>query len=446
MRAVAPSPAAWLLEQEARALLTRLRRIQPLALQETMLPAAAITPAAHVAIERQLVAGRAELAASVGAYLRWLRSTGAEAPPSLMQRRFALVRLRFNEVLAQFDLFADVLTQRSERETGVFLAGLDVLAADGLGVPDAPFVAPEAICYLDRGPGAAIRRARTRLPGGGTSPVAVIRVPRERMVGFGIGASLLHEVGHQVSALLSLVESLRPLLLGLEHGAAPREAAAWALWRRWLGEILSDLWAVGKLGISGSLGLMAVISLPPFFVFRSNVDDAHPTPFLRLKLSCALGDALYPHPQWGELAALWDELYPRTGLPPGRREELAVQEATMPALVAQVVEHRPRSLGGRSLREVLPLAERTPARLAAHRARWSDEPTLYRSAPPSLALAVLGQARADGALTPEAESRILRGLLTHWALGRAVSLAERAAGGTPQPAPHTTIKEHAHVA
>ncbi len=48
--------------------------------------------------------------------------------------------------------------------------------------------------------GAAIRRARTRLPGGGDNPVAIIRVPRERMVGSGIASSLVHEVGHQAAA------------------------------------------------------------------------------------------------------------------------------------------------------------------------------------------------------------------------------------------------------
>ena len=60
------------------------------------------------------------------------------------------------------------------------------------------------MCYLDRGHGAAIRRARARLPGGGMSPVAIIRVPRERMVGAGIASSLVHEVGHQAAALLDL--------------------------------------------------------------------------------------------------------------------------------------------------------------------------------------------------------------------------------------------------
>ena len=438
------SPALYF-EQEARSLLTRLRRVQPLALQETMLPAAAITPAAHVAIERVLVSGRAELAERVRAYMAWLHGPGRDATPAVMQRRFTLMRLRFNEVLSQFDLFADVLTQRSERDTGVFLSGLDVLATDAMTVPGVRLAAPEVVCYLDRGPGAAIRRARTRIPGGGESPVAIVRVPRERMVGFGIGASVLHEAGHQAAALLGLVDSIRQLLARLERRSKALDAAAWRLWGRWLGEIVSDLWAVAKLGISGSLGLMAVISLPAFFVFRHNVDDPHPTPFLRLKLSCAIGDALYPHAQWAALARMWDRLYPRRALPAGRRMELAALEATMPALVPELIGHRPQSLGGRALYEVLGGAERSPARLAALFSDWRREPALMRSAPPSLTFAVLGQARARSQLTPESESRIFRSLLTHWALRRAVSLAERAAAGPATQLVGGKRKEYAYV-
>jgi hypothetical protein len=56
-----PSTAGWLLAQEVRALLTRLAMVRPFALHETMLPAAAPAPAAHLAIEGFLLDGRREL-------------------------------------------------------------------------------------------------------------------------------------------------------------------------------------------------------------------------------------------------------------------------------------------------------------------------------------------------------------------------------------------------
>ena len=114
-------------------------------------------------------------------------SSDSEDPaPREAQRRFTLLRLRFNSIICQFDIFADVLAQRSEHETGVWVAGLDDVAADALELPGY-YTAPPVICYLYRGHGAAIRRARTRLPGGDLTPVVIISVPRERMVGSGVG-------------------------------------------------------------------------------------------------------------------------------------------------------------------------------------------------------------------------------------------------------------------
>jgi hypothetical protein len=405
------------LAQEARALLTRLGRIRPFALQETMLPAAALSPAAQIAIERFLIGSRYRLRQDVLDYICWLRDAPRGTSPAEMQRRFTIVRLRFNDALTQFDVFSELITQRSEHDTGLWLAGLDVLAADALGLPGNYFEPPQGVvCYLARGPGAAIRRARTRLPGGGRNPVAIIRVPRERMVGHGIASSLVHEVGHQVAALLQLVESIRPLLQAQQSVAAPAERAAWGFWGRWISEIVADLWSIAKIGIGSTLGLIGVVSLPSWFVFRANADDPHPMPWIRVKLSCAIGDALYPHPQWRELAALWEELYPPSKLDVAQQRLLAALEATFPRFVALLVDHRPRSLHGRSLREVTVLAEREPDRLAGLWRRCRREHGRLRDLAPSLAFAVLGQARALGDLSAERESRTVENLLTYWAL------------------------------
>jgi hypothetical protein len=53
-----PSYAHWLLEQEGRALLTRLARVRPFALHEPMVPAAGASTAAQSAIEHYLAEGR----------------------------------------------------------------------------------------------------------------------------------------------------------------------------------------------------------------------------------------------------------------------------------------------------------------------------------------------------------------------------------------------------
>ena len=168
--------APWMLEQEARALLTRLARVKPFALQDTMVPAAALSPAAQTSIERYLITGRRHLRDQVLHYIRWLRSEGRSATPVEMQRRFTVLRLRFNTVLSQLDLFSEAVSQRSEHEIGVWLSGLDVAAAESLTLAGGYFDAPPIVCLLHRGLGGAIRRARTRLPGGGANPASLIRI------------------------------------------------------------------------------------------------------------------------------------------------------------------------------------------------------------------------------------------------------------------------------
>lgn len=408
--------AVWMLTQEARSLQARLERLRPFALIEPMVPAAALLPQAQTAIESYLARGRRELHGMVRSYLAWLQGPARQAASAAdAQRRFTFLRLRFNAALTQFDLFNEVITQRSEHENGVWLSGLDAVAADALTLGGSYYQAPPVVCYLDRGPGAAIRRARTRLPGGGENPVAIVRVPRERMVGSGIASSLVHEVGHQGAALLDLVNSVRPLLQAMQRGGGGTPQA-WQLWERWISEIVADFWSLLRVGVVATLGLIGVVSLPRAFVFRLNADDPHPVPWIRVKLSCAMGRSVYPHPQWARLERLWESYYPPAGLAPPQLQVLAQLQDSMPALVGLLVQHRPPALRGRSLLEAMNAAARQPARLQLLFRFWNRTPERMYRAAPSLVFAVLGQARADGTLAPEAEAALLERLLTHWAL------------------------------
>jgi hypothetical protein len=407
--------ATRLLEHEARGLLTRLDQIRPFALHETMVIAAALPYQAQRCIERFLHAGRGRLRGRVHRYLHWLRGPGRWVPPAEQQRRFVLIRLEFHDVLSQFDLFTEVITQRSEHGTGVWLSGLDVLAADALKVDVQGFDEPPVVCYLARGPGAAIRRARTRLPGGHPNPVAIIRVPRERMVGSGLASSLVHEVGHQGAAQLNLVESLRAELV--RAGSADPDS-----------EIVADCWSVGQLGVTSTVGLLAVVSLPSFFVFRPSGDDPHPVPYVRVLISVGIGEALYPHPQWAGLRRTWKRLYPIGDLPSRRRAELDRLEAAIPRFVDLLLGHRPAALSGRRLGDIWPVRERRPEQLIRLYRRWAGEIAVMARQSPSLVFAALGQAKVAGQLTPEAESRLLSELLTAWAVRSSLDVVQRPFG------------------
>jgi len=405
-----------MLADEARALLTRLETVQPFALQMTMVPAAAVPARALAAIEQHVARVRIAVGQQVRDYLSWLaRACRGGVSPAEAQSGLALLRIRFNQLLSQYDIFADVLSQRSEHDNGIWLAGLDAAAADAMALRGGFFVPPPAVCYLDRGRGAAIRRARTRLPGGDPNPVAVVRVPRERMVGSGIASSLVHEVGHQCSASLGLVESLRPLVQGMQRTRGP-DRIAWVLFERWLSEVIADFWGVAKVGIAATTGLIGVVSLPSAFVFRVALDDPHPFPWIRVKISCALGKALYPHSQWNKLAALWESFYPTDGLEEQKRRLLTMLESNLGAFVNMLVLHRPKALCGHSLMEVVASPDRHARHLQGLYTSWRATPRLMRLASPTLALAAVGQARFDGRMSPEHESRTVGALLRHWAL------------------------------
>jgi len=424
------NPAAtWLLEQETRALLTRLAGVRPFALQETLVPAAAISPAALSAIERYLIRGRQVVGGQMHEFLAWLHHEGQAALPEEQQRRFTAVRLGFNTALSQMDLFSEVITQRSEHEIGVWLSGLDVAAAEALLLPGHFYDAPPVITHLHRGLGGSIRRARTRLPGGGDNPVSIIRIPRERMIGYGVASSLVHEVGHQGAALLGLVESMRPVLRRRQLRGEHRNA--WVLWDRWVSEVVADFWSIAKVGIASTLGLLGLVSLPRSFVFQVVPEDPHPFPWIRVLLSCATGERLYaggPHGQWHQLAALWQSLYSTSGLHPRLRETMAGLRQTMPEFVSLLAGHRPAALRGRSLAGVLAQPNRAPPRLISRYRRWRADPSRIRTTPPTLTFAVLGQARASGLITPERESALLRELITDWALTSTLETARACAG------------------
>jgi hypothetical protein len=434
-----------MLEQESHALLTRVARFKPFSLQETMLPAAALLPEALVAIELFLIASRRELYREIEDYRRWLRGPGRAATPAEMQRRFAIIKLRFHGVVSQFEVFTDAITQRSEREHGVWLSGLDAVAADALALPGY-LDPPPVICYLDRGPGAAIRRARTRLPGGKLSPVAIVRMPRERMIGHGIASSLVHEVGHQGAVLLDLLRSLRHELTEVAGKAPAGERAMWDTWKRWISEIVADFWSIARVGITSTLGLISVVGLPRYFVFRIDLHDPHPAPWLRVKLSCAIGDVLYPHPQWDRIARMWEACYPLGGLKPSTERTFRALDRTIPALAEILCAHRPPSLRGHELGSVLASPDRHPTQLTAIWRRWQSAPALIFRAPPALVFAVLGRARLAGELGPVQESRLLEDLLTHWALRSTLDTSQLCAAHLAQRRRAAAASAHPQLA
>ena len=399
---------------EAMALLTRLQQLQPFEFSMPMVTAASIPYDAQKNIYELMKAGKNLLADKARGFILKMKSTNG-IPFEKCQSAYSVLKLQFNSLLDQFDIFADVVSQRGENETGIWVAGLDILAKDSILTEGYIIDPPPMICYLDRGHGAAIRRARTRLPGGDENPVAVIKIPRERMVASGIGSSLVHEVGHQASALLNLIASIKPEL-ELMSKRDPIHSESWKLLSRWISEILSDFWSVSVLGISASTGLISVVSLPRYFVFRIVDDDPHPFPWIRVKISIGFGKQIYPDDQWQRLERLWETMYPRKGLNAKLMQMVTSLEEIIPKFCSMIINHQPESLKGKLLKELFPSQERQPAILRQNYFLWKDKIDEWSKQRPSMVFAVVGQARADNTITPFAENRLLTKALRHWAL------------------------------
>ena len=127
-------------------------------------------------------------------------------------------------------------------------------------------------------------------------------------------------------------------------------------------------------------------------------------------------------------------MYPVAGLTPTKRKLIELLETTLPAFVRVLINHRPKSLRGKSLRQVMPTAERQPARLRTVWKAWHAEPARMYASPPTFVFAVLGQARNDNAIGAEQESDTLARLLTHWAVERAISTGDGRSESNVSPA------------
>ena len=407
--------AVRMVDHEVGELVRRLHMIKPFALHETMVPAAQPAGDTLRRIDAYLHGGREALVASALRFRRWLQGSGVEQVRfAAVYRRYVFLRLQIIAALTQLDIFSTAISQRSEVDNGVRLAGLDRLARDALDIDAAPYVAPAMICYLDRGAGAAIRRARTRLPGGGENPVAIIRVPRERMVGLGIASSLVHEAGHQGAALMDLVPTLHAAMEPLLARSATRNP--WHAWHRWLSEIVADLWSVARVGIAATMGLINVVSLPRVFVFRGNPDGPHPTPWLRVLLSAEMGAQLYPHPEWHRLVRLWRLMYPQPPATQSGSAALATLMAHVPIFVHWLLCQRVPAAGGRSLRTLLADQDIAPQRLEEHYERWLRNPAYPDSLRPCQLFALLGHGRIMHGRLPGDEATLIERQLRRWAL------------------------------
>ncbi len=400
------------LKHNAVALDLKLAGLRPLSVTMTMVPAAVTPPSVLQGIDSLIARQKEQLSQRLQQFKRRLTDRDAEKN----QRYYSFLRLRFNAILVQYDIFADVLTQRGEHGYGIWLAGLDWLARDALHPRLSLPKAPHMLTYLERGLGAAIRRKDTKLPGGVMNPVALIRIPRSRLLDSSIACSLVHEVGHQAVAILGLVHSLKTAIDRVLSHTGKAKVSAWRYFRLCISEIIADCWAISRLGITAVNGLVGVLSLPPAFIYRLKPGDPHPFPWIRVLLACAVGQYLFPHDQWQKLERLWHSYYPAEKLSTETRLLCRQVLTTTPEFLEMLFNHPVSQMGNKRF---IDLFNRNNLQIDSLQHKWrhwsSDQQALSKRSPIEL-LAVIGQARWENRISPEKETSLITSLMEPWAM------------------------------
>ena len=349
----------------------------------------------------------------------------ADAPPERAAARFALIRLRFNDVLSQFDLFTEVVTQRSEHRTGV--VAVRAGRAGRRRPPVAPLVPDPPPADLLPGP----RSGRGDPPG--ADPAARRRPQPGRDHPHPPGAD-----GRPRHRLLAgprgRAPGRRPPRPGRDPAQGPRgraEAAGARDAGRWRSLGALDLRdrrrPVVRRDARDRLDARADRRRQPAPVLRVPTLGRRPAPDpvrpgpaeLRHRRGALPPPAVGEHARHVEVAE--PRRHPAAGTPggvrgPGSRHPCLRRRAPHPPLPQP---RRPLAPRGVPHRRADPHPVAAAAHVVARRHRR------HGSATTDLVFAVAGQARAAGRITPEAESQLIGTLLRAWALRSTLASAEQ---------------------
>ena len=218
-----------------------------------------------------------------------------------------------------WDFYFELFGQRQSR-FGVWLLSTDRIALDcyrgvytRVGMPK-PVPAPPPFTYMRTGFSPATFRRGVRLSklGRQLNPFPLIQLPYHRMVNPWTLGAVLHEVSHNLQSDLGL-STVVPRNIAralLDNGLPSSVAMTWARWNR---ETFADLSGVllGGPAVVGSL--MDVVGRSPEQTLNFVPGKPHPTPYLRVLISCELLRRMgFPEDAKRHRSA-WTRIYPDRG-------------------------------------------------------------------------------------------------------------------------------------
>jgi hypothetical protein len=240
-----------------------------------------------------------------------------------------------------WDFYFELFGQRQSR-FGYWLDACDQIALDcyqhtWVNLEQARSVpAPPPFSFMRTGFSPATYRRGLRLSKLGRlpNPFPLIQLPYHRLVNPWTLGAVLHEVSHNLQSDLGLSQAV-PQQIGAalqRAGASPGVIATWTGWNRESYADLSGL-LLGGPGVVASL--MDVVGRSPQATYQFTPGKPHPTPYLRVLLSCALLQRMGFAEQAGRYRRAWTRLYPapQSGLPAELLRDLgAVLEVVVDAI------------------------------------------------------------------------------------------------------------------
>lgn len=315
-----------------------------------------------LAIRRHLAAVVAQLERESTLLQAALAAAVTPAELYAVRRQLLAFRTRYLRVETTLEFFADAINTRTKPEIAGYLRACDTLAhrsmaqlLDQVGKPTSV-----VLTYLDKGMGASILKAGTRLwDGTSVNPVAAIKITRHNLQR---PTAIIHEAGHQMAHITGWNEELAAVLAtGLD--AAPAGVAT--AWAGWASEIAADAFAFVHTGYASVAALHDVLAGEDAWVLRYVPGDPHPISYLRVLLGVEMCRQFYGEGPWDDLALAWAQLYPLRGARAGTAELLRASLPMLPRVVELTLHTPMRAFGDRPLAALINPERVKPATLAA---------------------------------------------------------------------------------
>ena len=336
--------------------------LRPFRLEEFGTGAEAPTPA-HIQSVNHLIGGLRRSLLQVSAKVRQSGKVAERQPNTRTLQKLVRRKARAHHwvrgIEKIWDFYFELFGQRQTRYAKWLLScdriGVDCYRTAYLGLGTARSIpTPPPFSYMATGfaPATFRRGIPLKRLGKQLNPFPVIQLPFHRLINPWTLGAVLHEVSHNLQSDLGLSRDV-PRNVGLrllKAGASKLVARTWVRWNR---EMFADMSAMflGGPCIAGSW--MDILARDPETVSHFNHRGPHPTPLFRMLINTELLRRMGFETEARQYRQLWKRIYPRPASDSIPSAVLKSFEDVCPLAVDAMCFRPYRSLGNKSLAQVM---------------------------------------------------------------------------------------------